>query len=177
MGRDKSALDLNGKTLLQAMREKAYAVTDDVRIVGSRERFGSEAIEDIFPDRGPLGGIHAALKQSTSELNLMLAVDLPFLETKFLEFLIAEAKRSGAVVSVPRTQQGWQPLCAVYYGSFAKLAEEALRAGRNKIDALFERTSLRVIDEKEIISGGYSLEMFENLNTPEDFSRAARNFR
>ena len=63
----------------------ARSVTFDVRIVGSQEKFAPFApvVEDIFPDCGPLGGIHAALRASSTELNMMLAVDMPFVSWDF----------------------------------------------------------------------------------------------
>ena len=174
-GKDKASLTLAGQTLLEVMRAKAQAISDKIFIVGSQQKFGAAAIEDVFPNRGPLGGIHAALRNSQAELNLMLAVDLPFIEPSFLRYLVEQAEASQAIVTVPRTAAGWQPLCAVYRRSFADLAEQAVAAGRNKIDALFAGLSLRVIDEAELKQAGFSSEIFVNVNTPEDFASAERS--
>src|SRR5690348_1515752 len=80
MGADKAFVPLDGRTLLARALDLARSVTPDVRIVGNPETFASFApvVEDVFRDRGPLGGIHAALRASTKELNLILAVDVPF---------------------------------------------------------------------------------------------------
>ena len=172
MGEDKASLRLQGQTLLDIACRKLLAITPDVFIVGSRKRFGAEAIEDIFPNRGPLGGIHAALATGHAALNLVMAVDLPFVEEKFLDYLIREAKVSDAAVIVPRTAAGWQPLCGVYRQSFLMPAEDALSAGRNKIDALFNDVPVRIIDEEELRRAGFELKMFDNLNTPGDFANA-----
>jgi molybdopterin-guanine dinucleotide biosynthesis protein A len=64
--------------------------------------------------------------------------------------------------------RGFQPLCAIYRRSFAVLAEEALRAGKYKIDALFAVVTTRVIEEEELRAAGFSPRLFANLNTPED---------
>jgi molybdopterin-guanine dinucleotide biosynthesis protein A len=129
-------------------------------------------VEDLYPNRGPLGGIHSALTSSTAEFNLVLAVDLPFLEPRFLKYLVSTARQSQTTVTVPRTAGGLQPLCAVYRRSFAKLAEQALRAGRNKIDPLFAPVETRVLEEDEMKRAGFATEMFRNLNTPEDWEQA-----
>ena len=174
--KDKASLKLAGKTLLEIMREKASGISDRVFIVGSKQKFGPAAIEDVFPNRGPLAGIHAALRNSPAELNLMLAVDLPFIEPAFLRYLASRAEASQAVVTIPRTTAGWQPLCAIYRCSFADAAEQALAAGRNKIDALFSDLPLRVIDEQELEEAGFSADIFANLNTPEDLAQAEKRF-
>ena len=174
MNSDKPLLRLAGHPLLEIATRKALAVSDAVFIVGPRSKFGPEAIEDVFPDCGPLGGIHAALAGSRAELNLMLAVDLPFMEIEFLRYLRREAELSYAIVTVPRMDSGWQPLCAIYRSGFLNSAEEALRAGHNKIDALFNQLPLRIVDQAELQKAGFTPAMFDNLNTPEDLARAER---
>ncbi len=177
MGTDKAFLELAGQTLLAHAMQLAGAVAGDVRIVGDAKKFSAygPVVEDIFRDRGPLAGIHAALRTSTTDLNLVLAVDLPFVETKFLEYLVAQARATSATIIVPRAGGGWQPLCAVYRRAFADLAERSLREGRNKIDPLFSLLETRVIEEDELSRLGLSAEIFRNLNTPEEWERARIN--
>lgn len=174
MGTDKAFVTLNGHTLLERMLLLARSVCTSVSIVGQRGQFEDFApvVEDIFPGRGPLAGIHAALRSSKTDLNLILAVDNPFLSTKFLKLLITRSRSSRASVTIARTSNGWQPLCAVYRREFADLAEEALRAGRYRIDALFNPTTTHIIGEDELREQGFSPELFLNLNTPEELSDA-----
>ncbi len=174
MGADKALLELAGQSLLQRTLQLARSVSEDVRIVAAREKFGDFApvVEDRYANRGPLGGIHAALASTSSDFNLILAVDLPFLEKRFLQHLVMEARSSGAVVAVPRAAGGLQPLCAVYRREFSALAEQALAAGRNKIDTLYAQTTVRIIDEDELGHFAFSPAMFDNLNTQEEWERA-----
>jgi molybdenum cofactor guanylyltransferase len=129
-------------------------------------------IEDLYPDRGPLGGIHAALTASETELNLILGVDMPFVEVRFMKYLISVAGISNAFVTVPCVGGHYEPLCAVYRKEFAIRAEEALKAERNKIDALFAEIPLRVVDDEELADNGFCPSMFRNVNTPEDWDLA-----
>ena len=172
MGHDKALLSLGGKTLLDRARELALAVTGQVWAVGAKAKYGRDAIEDVFPHRGPLGGIHAALASSASELNVILSVDTPFVKAEFLRFLIDEARRSVTTVTVPYVCDHFQPLCAVYRREFLEVAEPALREGKNKIDPLFRHTTVRLIDEQELKRLAFDPRMFDNLNTPEDFAQA-----
>lgn len=170
MGADKAFLEFEGRTLLDRALDLTRSVCRDVLVVGSREKFAAypNVVEDLFPDRGPLGGIHAALRTSAAELNLMLAVDMPFVSSHFLEYLLSEARHSDAVVVLPRCEGRLQPLCAVYRRQFAEAAETALLAGRNKIDPLFADANPRVISEEELNRAGFSRELFKNWNTPQD---------
>ncbi|HTU40397.1 MAG TPA: molybdenum cofactor guanylyltransferase [Candidatus Aquilonibacter sp.] len=175
MGSDKAFLECEGRTLLERALESAQCVAPHVYIVGSPgkfEEFGP-VVEDIFRDCGPLAGIHAALRGSQSELNLMLAVDMPFVPRTFLQYLIAESRKmSDAMVIVPRAEGRRQTLCAIYRRDFASASETALRAGRNRIDILFDNVPVRVIEEDELHRAGFSAEIFRNLNTPGDLETA-----
>ncbi|HSS97658.1 MAG TPA: molybdenum cofactor guanylyltransferase [Terriglobales bacterium] len=178
MGRNKAFLELAGRTLLDRAIELANAVTANVRIVAPQEKFLTIArtIEDVFPDCGPLGGIHAALTYTATDLNLVLAVDSPFVEADFLTYMIAQASQVSALVTVPEAGKGLQPLCAVYRRDFHEVAERALKKKKNKIDALFADVETRVIAEQEITRMGFSAQMFQNLNTPEEFVKAEQLF-
>jgi molybdopterin-guanine dinucleotide biosynthesis protein A len=179
MGREKAMLELGGRTLLERALQLALTVAAEAMVVGSRgefERYG-RLLEDVYPGQGPLGGIHAALWASPTDLNLVLAVDTPFLDARFLEFLVAQARESGAVVTVPRTADGFHPLAAVYRRAFRETAEQALREGRNKIDALFAGVETRVLEEEELRQFAFAPAIFENLNTPEELERARQRLQ
>jgi molybdopterin-guanine dinucleotide biosynthesis protein A len=176
MGTDKAFLLLEGQTLVERALELARSVTEDVRIVGARDKFAAFApvVEDKYAERGPLGGIHAAVSSTSSDFNLMLAVDLPFLQARFLHYLADEARAANAVVTVPKAAGGLQPLCAVYRREFGPVAEQALSAGRNKIDTLFAQVAVRIIEEDELARFAFPATMFDNLNTREEWEQARR---
>lgn len=174
MGTDKVSVMFNGRTLLERALDLARAMTAQVRIVGNASKFAAFApvVEDIFSGCGPLGGIHAALRASSSDLNLVIAVDIPFVSIDLLRYLIERARNSPTTVTVPRSGSGLQPLCAVYRRAFADTAENALQQGRYKIDALFDEQFTQFISQHELELEGFSPEMFSNLNTPQELDEA-----
>jgi molybdopterin-guanine dinucleotide biosynthesis protein A len=174
MGSDKAFLPLGGETLLAKALKVARSVTEEVRIVGDAEKFSGfgRVVEDVYRDQGPMGGIHAALSGSSTDLNLILAIDLPFVEANLLRYLLSRARESGAMVTLPRAAQYLQPLCAIYQRAFSVVAEESLRNGKNKIDSLFAKVQTCVIEEEELVRGGFSPAIFRNLNTPDDLEKA-----
>jgi molybdopterin-guanine dinucleotide biosynthesis protein A len=172
MGTDKAFVTLGGRILIDHMLALATSITSNVRIVGDPDKYSSFApvIPDVYRDCGPLGGIHAALRASGSELNLMLAVDVPMVPPEFLKFLIRRAQQFPAAVTVPRAEGRLQPLCAVYRRPFANMAETALREGRYKIGTLFSGDVANVVEEEEWRAAGFSAAVFRNLNTVEDLA-------
>jgi molybdenum cofactor guanylyltransferase len=176
MGTDKAFVILDGHTLLSRALDLARSVTSEVRIVGDPARFAAFAptVKDVFPNCGPLGGIHAALRSSQTELNLILAVDVPFVSPELLQYLIGRARNHVATVTVPQADQRYQPLCAVYRRAFAEHAQVALEEGHYKIGALFAAGHTQTITEQELDSAGFSPKMFRNLNTLEQLAEASR---
>jgi molybdopterin-guanine dinucleotide biosynthesis protein A len=200
MGRDKAFLTLGGSTLLERALAVARCVSREVTLVGQREKLSAygNVIEDIYPGQGPLAGIHAALSGSAFELNLMIGVDTPFLDPKFAQYLVEQARASGAIVTVPVTGRGLphavsplrlrsgqappgeirvgqpQPLCAVYRRKFAPVAESALRQERNNIVPLFAAVTTREVSDVEMQELAFDPRMFDNLNTPEEWEQACR---
>ena len=178
MGRDKAFLTLGGSTLLERALAVARCVSQEVTIVGQREKFAAygSVIEDVYRGQGPLAGIHAALSGSAFELNLMIGVDTPFLDPKFVQYLVQQARTSGATGHRAARQRSTdaQPLCAVYRREFAAVAENALRQGRNHIVPLFAGVTTREIGDVEMQELAFDPRMFDNLNTPEEWDQACR---
>ncbi len=170
MGVDKAFLEFDGEPLLVRTLRVVREACSAAKIVGDPEKFSKygSVVADVFTGCGPLAGIHTALTHSSAELNLMVAVDMPFVSVELLSFLIGAAEKSEATVTVPRTKTGMQPLCAVYRREFVSAAEPALQAGKYKIDAAFADLAIRVIDEPELSAAGFSEKNFFNVNTPDD---------
>ncbi|HEX6802761.1 MAG TPA: molybdenum cofactor guanylyltransferase [Terriglobales bacterium] len=178
MGRDKTLLELAGHPLIEHMTELVRTICDQACIVGERAKFSRFApvVEDVYPGHGPLGGIHAALASSETDLNLVIGVDLPFLPEGFLRYLISQSRSSGAVITIPEAGGHLQTLCAVYRKEFAEVAQRALSSGRNKVDAAFAEVSIKKISGDELVKAGFDAAIFRNVNTPEDWHEAQREF-
>jgi molybdenum cofactor guanylyltransferase len=108
MGTDKALLQIKGETLLARTVRVVSAVATEVLIVGRTELpigMGHvPAIEDVYPDTGPLGGIASGLARIGEERALVVACDLPFVRTEVLRLLLDLAPGYDAVV--PRVGQG-----------------------------------------------------------------------
>jgi molybdopterin-guanine dinucleotide biosynthesis protein A len=174
-GADKSALLVEGRTILERQLDLLRRLAGRVFIVGhTPERFATSSVDvvaDAVPDAGPLGGLYTALASSTTPLVLVLACDLPLVPAGLLARLvrIAEGDDTADAV-VPRDTGGRHPLCACYRARCGPRLAARLRAGRFKVlDALDD---LRVVeigpDELRALDpGGHAL---ANVNTPEDYA-------
>src|SRR6266566_7710646 len=101
MGTDKALLLLGGRPLIAHALDLARSAAEEVKIIGDPLKllqFG-DVIRDLYSERGPLGGIHAALSSTRSDYNLILGVDLPFVTKQFLNYLAESAQASDATVT------------------------------------------------------------------------------
>jgi len=171
MGTDNALLPFGGENLLQLALSKAKEISPVPIIVGARERYASygQVIEDRFPSCGPLGGIHAALCATQTDLNLVLSVDMPLLTADFLTWLVKLAASRKELAFVPETQGKRQPLCAVYRRAARCVIEHALNMGDFKVDHVFPLLPTRYLSEDELIAATFSPEIFLNVNTPVEY--------
>lgn len=73
-----------GKTFAELIIDKAKEVGIDRIFVSGFELEGDvgEVVWDRYPDRGPLGGLHACMKEMETPFCLVLPVDVPRLSAR-----------------------------------------------------------------------------------------------
>jgi molybdopterin-guanine dinucleotide biosynthesis protein A len=187
MGADKALLKLAGKALVGRLAELVEPLVAEVALVGSPERYahlGFPVLADREPGLGPLGGVVTALGSSPYQWNLILACDLPFMESRFLRFLLGRTEAWGeADAVVPQTsaeEEGsgwrWQPLCAAYHRRCLSVFERTLAGAHPKMELAFAELHVLPIDPSELTQFAFSEQMFKNMNTPADYAEAERIF-
>ena len=168
MGTSKAELMFEGKTFLQHMLDKAHAVgIENCYISGYTSRQENvQTVWDIFPDRGPLSGIHATMRTMTTPYCLVLPVDAPKLPVEILEGLLRrheESRNSKVLIWEHGVRQ--EPLIAVYPTAMADTIEDLIRDHAAPV--------FRAIDNWGFES--FRMEMSEeqiiNINTPELYKK------
>ena len=170
MGRDKALLLLNGEPLVQRGLRTLQEVCTEVAIAGAAQDLSSfgRVIPDEVADCGPLGGIVSAMEQSSSEWNLFLSVDSPFVPAAALIRLLVIAASFPSIGVMARAAGVLQPLCAVYSRKALPILREELAVGRWKVtQAIATAGEYKIVDFAEE-------SWFRNLNTPEEFAEAVR---
>lgn len=134
----------------------------------------SYALDDE-PDRGPVAGIRNGLAAVESTYAAVVACDMPFVQSDVLSLLFERAE--GHDAAVPRLDDSWlQTTQAVYRADPMRAAcEQALIKGDLRVVAPLDNIEYVVVEADEIESVG-STRSFENLNTHEEFERAADFF-
>jgi molybdopterin-guanine dinucleotide biosynthesis protein A len=131
----------------------------------------------VVPDRvegaGALGGLYTAIDAAGTPRTLVLACDLPFLTVDFLSRLMTEGRDADVVL--PRTADGFHPLCAAYSDRAGVALGLQLASGVRKITDAIERSPGLVVRElgpEELAPLDPHGTLFFNVNTPDDYARA-----
>lgn len=165
-GVNKGTLTVGADAIIDRQLEVLRALVTDVFVVGREDPAwtarGLRVVPDEMPDAGPLGGIYTAIRQSPCERTLVVACDMPFLSSAFLRRLAAV---EGADLVIPRSERGYEPLCAIY----SRTCEGDIhsRLARGAYEASTLPAGIRVAE----VGVGNDL-TFVNVNTPHDYERA-----
>ena len=134
----------------------------------SPERAAPQAIPDIVPGCGPLGGLHAALTAAGSDVLFLVACDMPYVTTPFIAYLLSLAGEADVVV--PESERGYHPLCAVYSRACLEPAAARLADRRLKMLDLVACMRARVVAVEEIRRFGDPDRLLANVNTPDEYA-------
>jgi molybdenum cofactor guanylyltransferase len=182
-GRDKSALVLGGRTILERQLEVLSEVAGDLLIVGGPLRPGIPAgvrqVPDAVPGCGPLGGVHAALSTARGSATVVVACDMPYLSAPLLQHLLTLASQGnraqGADIVVPKTERGYHPLCAVYTPACLEPAARRLADGRLKLTGLFDDVRVHVVTGESLTVFGDPDRLLANVNTSIEYKALEAN--
>lgn len=178
MNNDKALLELNESTLIEIIFNKLKNIFQDVLIsandVEKYKFLKAKIIKDIYTDRGPLAGIHSALKNSESVKIFVTACDIPLVPTELISYLLKH--NSNKEIILPKFKDRIQLLCGIYSKSIIPAIERIFNLADRK-GAMFELmefvpTEIIEVDEFEFVNS----DIFLNVNTPEDFDKIKKIF-
>lgn len=170
MGRDKTLLTHEGRTLVQRTAFLLTLVVDLVIEIGPG-RSGVESYREDPPGQGPLAAIvtgRRILRQRGYEgAALVLASDMPLLNEGVLRFL-ADHDAPGSVV--PVVDGRLQPLCARWSGADLDAAGDHYSRGERSLRFLTSSAAVALLDES-CWGVHASRATFSDVDTPEDARR------
>ncbi|MEK5450269.1 molybdenum cofactor guanylyltransferase [Paenibacillus sp. FSL R7-0331] len=191
MGTDKALLELGGRPVITRLADELSQLAESTVIAcGPRQRreygsLGLLQVTDVYPGCGPLAGLHAALRHTQHEWNLVTACDLPFASAAFLRYILsthAEAQTrtgssqqgNGADAAVAVSGGGRvQPLLGLYHRRVLPVLEAALHEGNYRfMDCLNKLDVLYIPESGFTLATPAAPSPVFNMNTPEDYAAA-----
>ena len=177
MGEDKALKTFLGRPLIQRVIERLSPVADELIVTTNRPEdysfLGLRLIPDLKPGRGALGGLYTAIASASHPFVAVLACDMPFASASLLEAATGLIVLEGADVVIAKSEEGYEPLHAVYRRVTCLPAiQSAIAADQWKVIAWFPEVKVRVLTPDEIKRFDPTGLAFWNVNTPEEFAKA-----
>ncbi|MDD5199576.1 MAG: molybdenum cofactor guanylyltransferase [Terrimicrobiaceae bacterium] len=169
MGRDKCLIEIDGIPLWRRQWELLGGIAGESMIVAPVRPGWCPPdlrwVADAVAGCGPLGGLAVALAAATHDRVLILAVDLPGMNSDYLKKLLAHA--TGACGIVPVMDRLFQPLSAVYPRSALAATLRQLATPDKSLQPLLRRLVAEGIMKSAPVEEA-DRPLFRNLNTPGD---------
>ena len=162
MQSEKGLVLFREKPFISWIVEAIIPITTNIILVTSNEDYrfmGLPMIEDIYADKGPVGGIYTALMHTSSEQNLILSCDIPKINADLLRDLTDRSTKQEALVTFLSDGQNDYPLIAVYNKMAVHTFADALSANQLKLCPL-----VNTISHQKIIINSDQKCFVQNIN-------------
>ena len=170
MGKDKGLIALNGQPMIQYIINVLKSMKLDTIIISNNSnyrQFGIPVFQDIVPNKGPIGGIYTALSHSTTEKNLILSCDTPFISVSLLNDLINAAQNKN--ITIAEFEGREHPLIGVYDKNCRATYKSCLNRNELKLQNANKTLDVSVVSFTN--HPKVEARMFSNLNTQEELKR------
>ncbi|MCC4817026.1 molybdenum cofactor guanylyltransferase MobA [Vibrio lentus] len=168
-GKDKGLVELNGSPLIQYVIDKLSQQDVSITINANRNLDSYQAfapvVSDSFPDYpGPLGGIHAGLKNAITDWVGFVPCDSPQISDDLVERFCAAVKEDSDIL-VAHDGEFKQPVFTLFHKRVLPKLEAFLERGDRKIILLYKECVTEYVDFSDAPN------CFVNLNTPEELTQ------
>lgn len=165
MGQDKALLEINGESSIKRLYNLLSPFFDEIIVSVGSERdipfTEMKVVRDVEDGHGPLMGIYSSIAASQSQVNFVIACDIPEVNMTLLFELLANSEEYD--IAVPSFSEGQcEPLFAVYKKNVAHAAKKILDLHKRRIIEIFPECKTQIIPTP-------NKSWYINLNTPGDY--------
>ena len=173
MGREKGLVNFRGKPLISYSIEVLKQLTGTI-IIGANnnleeyKKFGFDVVNDEVEGIGPMGGLLSTLRYSTTDKNLVVSCDTPFINSGLLQYLM-RYMQDYDIVAASHGNGKTEPLCAIYSRNVIPVMEKKVNDGVFKLRSIFQEVRFRALRVDTSLPF-YMNRLFYNVNIPEDLN-------
>jgi len=170
-------LPINGRPMIQSLIQSLVPISRDIIVsLNDGERHeelkqalpaGVRVVYDERPGQGPLMGIYAGLKASETDVNFVVACDIPEIDPGFITEMRSHTGDHDVVVSVDNEGRP-NALLAIYRRSVIPLIKKQLDEGQKKVVLFYPRCRVKYVPMRD---GAW----YRNLNTMDDYQTYRRD--
>jgi molybdopterin-guanine dinucleotide biosynthesis protein A len=167
----KSKIMIEGKTIISRIIETLTNIFNEIIVVTNtpdefKEYSKYKIIGDHFLNKGPLAGIHSALKESEKEAIFVVAGDMPLLDKEIIVRQIDFYNTNKCDVLIPQIDNYIEPLHGIYKRTLVRNIEDFLNGDNNyAVREFLKNADARYL---QIEGSEKSRRAFTNINSPDD---------
>lgn len=167
-GQDKGNFIFKNKKLIEYSIELLRKYSSKIIVVGHQFIDASDLIytSDIYPEAGPMGGLHAGLSYSDFQKNIVISCDIPFISEITIDKLLNHTS-DHSIKLFQTPDQKIHPLIGLYDQNIIKDLEENLKRKQNKLLKFIFTQDHKII---KLTKNDY-LESFININYQKDLEK------
>jgi molybdopterin-guanine dinucleotide biosynthesis protein A len=160
---DRHSVTAHLSSLLQNLFNDVFIVSNEKKNIIENQTLHT----DIYPDKGPLGGLYTALKYSEHSYCFVTACDTPFINEELIKLLWERKKTADAVI--PVWEEKSEPLAAFYNVRCISKIEELFKTDILSLKNLIDTLDVEKVDLSKIYTEAELRKLFFNINTAENF--------
>lgn len=171
MGMDKGLVHYNGQPMIAHILKVMEEFELKISIISSNPdylKFGKPVLQDLIPDKGPMGGLYTALTYSRASMVLLIACDMPVINREAVESLFTYSEIGS--ITIARDAEQISPLFACYPKSLLSNVKEAVLTDHLKMQDFVKKQKHKIVDFGILDK----LDVLQNFNTEEEL-KAAEN--
>jgi len=133
-------------------------------------KFRTKVVEDLIKNKGPLAGIFTGVCFSTSELNFVVACDMPFIDSELINCIIQKPEEYNVVT--PEINGKVESLYTRYSKKTLPVIFSHLQKDELKVQDILAELKVLKITQEEIERFDPKHLSFFNINSEEDLKKA-----
>ncbi|PKP52196.1 MAG: hypothetical protein CVT92_09995 [Bacteroidetes bacterium HGW-Bacteroidetes-1] len=171
MGAEKALMKLDNREMIAWPLALLKKFCSQILISANSSNFDHlqlEVVPDVYPNCGPMAGLHACMLASSADDFLVISCDMPFVNETIIKQLLSLYPLNQAVIASYKEET--IPVCAYYHRSVLPLLEQELEAGLLKMKRFIDKTDHAFVhfNNPELIL------RLSNINTPEEYEQALK---
>ena len=178
MGENKAFIEIEGISIIKRIQNVFEKLFQEILIVTDQKdsfhNLNPKIYSDILPDRGVLGGLYTGLHFSSYPYSFCVACDMPYIKESVIEYLIKNIQNYDVVV--PKTNDGLQPLHAIYSKDCIKPIKKVMDQKKYKIIDFYPMVKVKIIDEIDFQYLDPMNTSFININTQEELIKLKERY-
>jgi len=174
MGFDKCTIKVKNKFLINIIAEKLGQVFENIILVSNElNKFNDTkymVVEDIIANRGPIGAIYTALKESSSKYVFITACDMPVINLDYIKYMMELIKNENVEGVVSYNSKYIEPLYAFYSTDMIDAFEKEIMKNNYRLHDVIKNSRMYYIEEKKWKEYCNGMDIFTNMNYESDLT-------